>query len=98
MSVSAYFHAHTHGVPYTCTKGRCANVTSVDVFKKRCNDTWVLPCMLCHQYTAAPPPRGLTTMVDTVNIEIQSWPEVVQQALGYLQTATVLVPLFGLLW
>ena len=56
--------------------------------------------MLCHQYTAAPPPppRGLTTMVDTVNIEIQSWPEVVQQALGYLQTATVLVPLFGLLW
>ena len=48
--------------------------------------------------TLLPPPRGLTTMVDTVNIEIQSWPEVVQQALGYLQTATVLVPLFGLLW
>lgn len=45
-----------------------------------------------------PSPRGLTTMVDTVNIEIQSWPEVVQQALGYLRTATVLVPLFGLLW
>ena len=44
------------------------------------------------------PPRGLSTMVDTVNIEMQSWPEVVQQALGYLRTATVLVPLFGLLW
>ena len=45
-----------------------------------------------------PPPRGLTSMVDTVNIEVESWPDVVQQALGYLRTATVLVPLFGLLW
>ena len=44
------------------------------------------------------PFRGQSSMVDVVNNEISSWPHVIQESFAYLKTATVLVPLFGLLW
>ena len=42
--------------------------------------------------------RGQGQMMDVVNNEMNSWPVLVQEAIGYLQTSAVVIPLIILLW
>ena len=42
--------------------------------------------------------RGLNKMMDIVTNELASWPMTIQNAIGYLRTAAVIVPLIILLW
>ena len=42
--------------------------------------------------------RGLSKMMDIVTFELASWPKALQNAIGYLRTTAVVVPLIILLW
>ena len=42
--------------------------------------------------------RGQTKMMDVIINEINTWPDVVQEAIGYIQTSAVIIPLIILLW
>jgi len=42
--------------------------------------------------------RGLNEMMDIITNELESWPQALQNAIGYLKTTAVVVPLIILLW
>ena len=44
-----------------------------------------------------PLPRGLSSMLNVVLIEIETWPDFLQIIFEYMQTATVVIPVIAVL-